>query len=101
MVGAGCLNLPPGRGLLRLSLGGEAFGGEPLVRGRVPDIRRRRAPFFPDLGKQPGLERGGRPLLLRMIVGETAGLNDDGAQLGDATATGVVEGRRTPGGSPL
>src|SRR5437868_13713070 len=26
-----------------------------------------------------------------MIVGETAGLYDDGAQLGDATATGVVE----------
>ena len=29
--------------------------------------------------------------LLRMIVGKTAGLNDDGAQLGDARATGVVE----------
>src|SRR5437764_4660289 len=26
-----------------------------------------------------------------MILGETAGLYDDGAQLGDATATGVVE----------
>ena len=60
------------RGLLRQSLGGEAFGSERLRR-RVRDIRRR-GPFFPDLGKQPGLGGGGRPLLLRMIVGETRAL---------------------------
>jgi len=42
--------------------------------------------FFPDLGKQPGLGRGGCPALLRMIVGEAAGLKDDGAQFGDAAA---------------
>ena len=71
------------------SLGGEGFGGE-WLRCRVRDIRRR-APFFADLGKQPGLGRGGRPVLLRMIVGEAAGLEDDGAQFGDAAATTVVE----------
>jgi hypothetical protein len=41
----------------------------------------RRASFFLDLGEQPGLNRRGRALLLRMIVGETAGLEDYGAQL--------------------
>jgi hypothetical protein len=32
-------------------LGGEAFAGEPLVRRRVRDIRRRRGSFFLDLGE--------------------------------------------------
>jgi hypothetical protein len=40
------------------SLGGEAFGGERLVRRRFHGIRRRRS-FFLDLGEQPGLNRGG------------------------------------------
>ena len=70
-------------------LGGEAFGAQRLRR-RVRDIRRR-APFFADLDKQPGLGGGRRPVLLGMIVGEAAGLEDDGAQFGDAAATTVVE----------
>ena len=56
--------------------GGEAFGGEGFRR-RFPD--RRRGTFFPDLGEQPGLGRGGRPVSLRIIVGKTAALEDDGA----------------------
>jgi hypothetical protein len=43
-------------------------GDERCVRRRIRDIRRRRASFFLDLGEQPGLTRGGRALLLRMIV---------------------------------
>jgi choline dehydrogenase len=79
------------------SLGGEAFGRERLRR-RVRDVRRR-APFFSDLGKQPGLGRGGRPVLLRVIVGEAAGREDDGAQLGDAAATTVVEVHKRKAGT--
>jgi len=73
------------------SLGGEVLGDERCVRRRLRDICRRRASFFVDLGEQPGLNRGGRTLLLRMIVGETAGLEDYGAQLGDAAATRVIK----------
>jgi hypothetical protein len=54
----------------------EAFGGEWLMRRHAPDIRRRRASFFVDPGEQPGPNRGGRPLLFSMIVGETTGLDD-------------------------
>src|SRR3954447_8965913 len=79
-------------------LGGEAFGDERLVRRRVRDIRRRCSSFFLDLGEQPGLGGGGRPLLLRVIAGEAAGLEDDGAQLGGAAATGVVEVRKRKAG---
>ena len=43
--------------------------------------------FLLDVGEQPGLNRGGRALLLRMIAGETAGLEDYGTQLGNAAAT--------------
>src|SRR6266403_4890226 len=60
------------------SLGGEVLGDERCVRRHIRDIRRRRASFFLDLGEQPGLNRGGRALLLRMIVSETAGLEDYG-----------------------
>jgi transposase len=42
-------------------------------------------------GEQPGLNRGGCPLSLRIVAGETAGPDDYGAQLGDAAATSVVE----------
>src|SRR5271156_1503541 len=73
------------------SLGGEAFGGERLVRRRFPDIRRPRGSFFLDLGEQRGLNRGGCPLSLRIVTGETAGPDDYGAQLGDTAATSVVE----------
>jgi hypothetical protein len=80
------------------SLGGEAFGDERCVRRRIRDIRRRRGSFFLDLSEQPHPCHIGHPLLLRMIVGETAGLEDDGTQLGDAPATGVVElHKRRPG----
>src|SRR5207245_2706016 len=82
---------PSTLGCCSQSLGGEAFGGERLVRRRCPDIRRRRSAFFLDLGEQPGLNRGGYPLSLRIITGETAGLTDYGTQLGDAAATSVVE----------
>jgi hypothetical protein len=68
-----------------------AFGDERCVQRRIRDIRRRRTSFFLDLGEQPGLNRRGRALLLRMIVGETAGLEDYGAQLGDAAATRVIK----------
>src|SRR5207253_10743816 len=54
-------------------------------------IRRRRAWFLLDVGEQPGLNRGGRALLLRMIAGETAGLEDYGTQLGDVAATRVIK----------
>jgi len=47
--------------------------------------------FFVELSEQPSFNRGGRPLLLRVSVGETAGLEDYGAQLGDATTINVVE----------
>ena len=56
------------------SLGGEAFGDERCVRRGIRDIRRRRGSFFLDLSEQPHPRHVGRPLLLRMIVGETAGL---------------------------
>src|SRR4051794_22484334 len=73
------------------SLGGEAFGGARLVPRHVRDIRRPHGSCSLDLGKQPGFDRGGRALLLRLIVGEMTSLEDYGAQLGDAAATGVVE----------
>ena len=73
------------------SLGGEAFGGEWLVRRLSDNVRCCRGFSFLDLGEQPGLDRGGCPLSLRMIIGETARLEDYGAQLGDATATTVVK----------
>jgi hypothetical protein len=53
------------------------------------DILRRPASFFLDPGEQPGLNRGGRPPLFSMIVGETTGLEDYSAHLGDAAATRV------------
>jgi hypothetical protein len=65
------------------SLGGEAFGDEPPVRRRFPGICRRGSVFF-DLSEQPGLSRGGCPLSLRTVAGETASLEDYGSQLGDA-----------------
>src|SRR6516164_7552257 len=73
------------------SLGGEALGGEWLERRRVREIRRRRGSLFLDLGEQPGLDRGSRPLSLRMIMSKTAGLEDYRAQFGDAAAANVVE----------
>src|SRR5204863_5079078 len=94
------LNLSPDRALLRSALGREAFGDEWIVRRGVRDIRRRSGPFFLDLGEQPHPYRGGRPILLQVIVGEKAGLEDYGAQLGDAAATSVVEvhkGKAGPG----
>ena len=75
---------------LLLEVGIEAIG-ERLVRRRPCDIHVRPGPFLLNLGEQPGLYCGVRPLLLRMIVGETAGFEDYGAQLGDAAATRVVE----------
>jgi hypothetical protein len=73
------------------SLGGEAFGGEWLVRSRFPEIRRRRGSFFLDLGEQPDLNGGGCLLSVRIVMGETAGLEDYRAQLNDAAAASVVE----------
>jgi hypothetical protein len=74
-----------------LFLGRESFGGELLVRRRFDDIRRRLGSVFLDLGEQPGFNRGGCPLSLRIVTGKVAGLDDYGAQLGDAAATSVVE----------
>lgn len=56
----------------------------------MPQIRRRGS-FFLNLGDQPGLDRCGSPLSLRICIGKTAGLEDDGAQFGDAAATCIVE----------
>jgi predicted nucleic acid-binding protein len=72
-------------------LGGEAFGDERLVRRRCSDIRSGLGSLFLDLSEQPGLDRGGRSRSLRIVMGETAGLENYGAQLGDAAATSVVE----------
>src|SRR6516162_3547736 len=80
------------------SLGCEAFGSERLVRRRVHGIRRRRSLLL-DLGEQPGLDRRCRPLSLRMIMSETAGLEDYGAQLIDVAATSVVEVDKRKAGS--
>src|SRR5437016_5887471 len=74
-----------------LFLGRESFGGELLVRRRFDDIRRRLGSVFLDLGEQPGFNRGGCPLSLRIVTGKVAGLDDYGAQLGDPAATSVVE----------
>jgi hypothetical protein len=49
-----------------------------IVWRHVWAIRRPRGPFFLDLGEQPGLGRGGRPVLLRKVVGKAAGLENDG-----------------------
>jgi hypothetical protein len=76
--------------LRRRSLGGESFRGEWPVRRRFPDTCGG-GTFCPDLGEQPVLNRGGCPLSLHIVTGETAGLDDYGAQLGDAAATSVVE----------
>ena len=54
---------------------------------------------FSRSGEQPGLGRGGRPLLLSMIISGTAGPEDDGAQLGGAAATRVVEVHERKAGS--
>jgi hypothetical protein len=48
-------------------------------------------PFFLDLGEQPGFDRGGCPLSLRIVMGKPAGPKDYGAQLGGTAAMGVVE----------
>jgi hypothetical protein len=78
---------------------GEAFGVERLVRRGFHRIRRRRGSFFRDLGEQPSLNRSVRPLSLRIVMGETTGLEDYGAQLGDAAATTVVEVHKRKSGS--
>jgi hypothetical protein len=64
-------------------LGGEAFGGDRLGRGHWSS--------FPRLGEQPGLDRASCPFSLGVIMSETAGLEDYGAQFGEAAATSVVE----------
>ena len=46
-------------------LGGQTLGGERVARRRSRDTRYRRGSFFCDLGQQPGLNGGGRLLLLR------------------------------------
>ena len=50
-----------------------------------------KARFLSIWGEQPSRNRGVRPLSLRIIIGEAAGLEDDRAQLGAAAATPVVE----------
>jgi hypothetical protein len=77
------------------SLGGEAFGDEPLVRRRFHHIRRRRGSFYLDLGEQPDLNRGGCPPSLRTIAGEIRGLGG-----GRATAEGLIESGNALIGSP-
>ena len=64
-------------------LGSEALGNERLGRGL--------GSFFLDLSEQPGFGRRGGPVSLRMIMSETAGLENYGARLGHAAATSVVE----------
>jgi hypothetical protein len=73
------------------SLGDEAFGGEWLVRRHLPDVLSWCSSFLLDLGEQPGLSRGSCPRSLRIIMCETVGLDDYGAQLNDAAAARVVE----------
>ena len=47
--------------------------------------------FFINLGDQPSLNRGSRPLSLYIVMGEMAGLDDKGAQLGNTAAASVIE----------
>lgn len=77
--------------MLPVGLGGEAFGRERVVYRRVRHICGRRGPSFSDLSEQPSLGRGSRPVLLGTIVSEAASFENDGAQLGDAATTTVVE----------
>lgn len=64
-------------------LSGEAFG----CRWLVPRL----SSFLIDLGEQPGLNRRSGPLSIRIVMGEPARLDDNGAQLGEAAATLIVE----------
>ena len=64
-------------------LGSEALGNERLGRGL--------GSFFLDLSEQPGFGRRAGPVSLRMMMSETAGLENYGARLGHAAATSVVE----------
>jgi hypothetical protein len=75
----------------RRPLSGEAVAGERFACRRFLDICCRRGSFFLDLGEQPGRHRSSDALSLRVIVREIARLEDDGAQLGGAAATIVVE----------
>jgi len=56
------------------SLGGEAFGGDRLVRHRLFDVSCRRGSSFLDLIKQPGLGRRRSPLSFRIVMREAARL---------------------------
>jgi hypothetical protein len=51
-----------------------AVWGRTLVRRGLHAVRRRRGSFFLDLGQRPGPNRGGCPLSLRIITGETGAL---------------------------
>ncbi len=83
------LNWPQYRGLLRSVVRQRGVRGQ---TASVPFPRYSTArSVFGDLGEQPDLDRAGGPLLLRVVVGKAAGLEDDGAQFGDAGATRVVK----------
>jgi hypothetical protein len=84
------LNGDAGSRAVPASLSGEAFR-ERLRGVRFHDICRRHDLLFLDLGEQPGLNCGARPLLFRIATREATGLEDYGAQLGDASATSVIE----------
>src|SRR5215468_12296092 len=73
-----------------MSLGGEAFGSN-FGHSSADICRPRCGPSFLDLGEQPGLHRRGGLPSRRIIMRETARLEDYRAQLGDAAATTVVE----------
>jgi hypothetical protein len=72
-------------------LGGQPLGSECLIWHQSSDISSRRRSFFIDIGEQPGFDRGSCPLSLRIILCETASLEDYGAQFGGAVAARVVE----------
>ena len=55
-------------------------------------------PLSLDLREQPGLHRGGGAFSFSVVVRETARLDDDGVQLGEAAAAMIVEmHERKPG----
>jgi len=47
--------------------------------------------LFLDLGHQPGFSADGSALTLRIVMGESTGLENHRTQLGDTAATSVIE----------
>jgi hypothetical protein len=71
------------------SLSGETFDAGLLVWCCFPNIGSRREALFLDLREPPGLHCCAGPLSFRTVMGETAGLENHGAQLGNGVAAAI------------